>query len=239
MTTVEIKNLILEVPSSEFSYSLKHFLLRRRKKLIYSKILEVENFVAKMGDKICVVGRNGQGKTTFMKIIAGIYFPTKGEVQLSSTPTTVLAAGIGLEDELSVIQNTKLALTIRGIPLNQQQQMINEILDFCELTDSYNKLYKHLSTGFKSRLAFAIAISEEPKILILDEVLGGGDEFFMKKAEKKLNECILNSQTAFIATHGPDDFKDICNRLIIIENGHIFYDGNFDDGLQIYRDKYK
>lgn len=239
MTNIEMHNIILEVPSSEFSYSLKHFLLQKRKKIKNTRILDIDYFKAEKGDKICVIGRNGQGKTTFMKTIAGIYLPSSGILNVRFRPTTVLAAGIGLEDDLSVIQNIRLALTIRDIPLNKQKSIINDILDFCELTESQNKLYKHLSTGYKSRLSFAIAISEEPKILILDEVLGGGDEFFMKKAELKLKKIINDAETALIATHGPDDLKELCNRLVIIEEGKILYDGSFEEGIKYYRDRYE
>ena len=109
------------------------------------------------------------------------------------------------------------------------------ILEFCDLQQDRKKQYKHLSSGYKSRLAFAIAISNEPKILVLDEVLGGGDEFFMKKASRKLKDSIIQSETAFIATHGPDDFRDICNRIIVVDQSKIVFDGKFDQGLSFYR----
>jgi len=238
MRTIYLKEVKLEVPASEHSYSIKKFLLGSKASLAYTTILDIPFFEANEGDRICVIGRNGQGKTTFMKTVAGIYLPTSGKLETSHKPTAALAAGIGLEDDLSIDRNIKLSLTLRNTPPKKMKAIIEHILNFCELENTPHKLYKHLSTGFKSRLSFAIAISEDPNILILDEVLGGGDEFFMKKATIKLRECINSSRTALIATHSPDELRGICNRLLIIENGQIFYDGDFEDGIKIYRSKY-
>jgi ABC-2 type transport system ATP-binding protein/lipopolysaccharide transport system ATP-binding protein len=213
-------------------------LRRDRQPANEKKILDIPHFEAKVGDKICVVGRNGNGKTTFLKALAGIYPVTSGSIWTCAKPTAVLAAGIGLEDELSVFENINLALILKSISPRKSIEIRNEIIRFCELEDDQYKQYKHLSTGFKSRLAFAIAVSEKPHILVLDEVLGGGDEFFMKKANAKLQETIDHAETAFIATHGPDEFKDICNRLLLIEKGTIIFDGNFSEGLDLYRSKH-
>ncbi|MDC0415203.1 ATP-binding cassette domain-containing protein [Gammaproteobacteria bacterium] len=239
MNTITIKNLKLKVPSSEHAYSLKHIFLQKKNILSYNTILNIKSFSAKLGDKICVVGRNGQGKTTFMKILAGIYSPSEGEIFISDEPTVVLASGIGMEDDLPVIDCIKTALLIRGLSDKKIiAAKVVEILKFCELEHDQFKLFKHLSTGFKSRLAFTIAINEDPRILLLDEVLGGGDEFFMKKATIKLRQCIESSDTAIISTHGPDDIKELCNKLIIIDKGQIVYDGDYEVGLKKYREDF-
>ncbi|EGQ9613091.1 ABC transporter ATP-binding protein [Vibrio cholerae] len=239
MNTVIFDKVELTVPVSDRHQSFKSLILnitnlRSEKK----KILSIPSFTAKAGDKVCVVGRNGNGKTNFMKVLSGIYPHTSGKVWTKFKPTAVLAAGIGLEEELSVYDNINLSLIFKGVPKERVHRIREEILDFCELKSDVLKQFKHLSTGYKSRLAFAIAISEEPKILVLDEVLGGGDEFFMKKANKKLMETIEQAQTAFIATHGPDEFKGICNRLIVIDKGTINFDGEFNEGLAHYRSMY-
>lgn len=236
--TVRLSHTTLKVPSAHRHQSIKNLLLNWRKKNSANEettILEIPHFEASAGDKICVVGRNGNGKTTFLKVLAGIYPLTEGSLWTSAKPTAVLAAGIGLEEELSVVENIDLALILKSISPHHAETYKNQILEFCELKNDQDKQFKHLSTGFKSRLAFAIAIVEIPKILILDEVLGGGDEFFMKKATSKLYETIEHAETAFIATHGPDEFRDVCNRLLLIEKGRIIFDGNIDDGLSLYR----
>lgn len=236
---VRMENVRLEISSSDRPQSIKSLILNFRKFEKEKKsILSIDKFEARKGEKICVVGRNGNGKTNFLKVLSKIYPITSGNIFTKYKPTAVLAAGIGLEEELSVYDNINLALILKGVPQNNISELRAKILDFCELDSDRNKQYKHLSTGYKSRLAFAIAISEEPKILILDEVLGGGDEFFMKKANKKLLDTINLAQVALIATHGPDELKDVCNRLIIIEKGHIYYDGEFGKGLKLYRDMY-
>lgn len=238
-TTVRFKDVELVVPAAHSHQSLKSLLIKRERQTKHEKtILDIPYFEAKSGDRICVVGRNGNGKTTFLKVLAGIYPVTSGSIWTCARPTAVLAAGIGLEDELSVFENINLALILKSIPPRKAAAIREGIINFCELEDDQDKQFKHLSTGFKSRLAFAIAICEKPHILVLDEVLGGGDEFFMKKANAKLQETIDHAETALIATHGPDEFKDICNRLVLIEKGQIAFDGDFTEGLDLYRSKH-
>lgn len=238
-TTVRFTNVKLAVPAAHIHQSIKSLILRQRHNHAPDQvILDVPAFEAESGDKICVVGRNGNGKTTFLKVLTGIYPATSGHVWTNRKPTAVLAAGIGLEDELSVHENITLAMLLKSIPAKHAAELRDQIIDFCELQDDTEKQFKHLSTGFRSRLAFAIAISERPSILVLDEVLGGGDEFFMKKANAKLLQTIDDADTAFIATHGPNEFKEICNRFIIIEKGRIAFDGEFAEGLDLYRAKH-
>lgn len=237
--TVKFSDVKLSVPAAHVHHSLKSLLLRRHNTHVPDEvILDVPLFEARSGDKICVVGRNGNGKTTFLKVLCGIYPATSGDVWVARKPTAVLAAGIGLEDELSVRENITLAMLLKGVPAKHSGELRKQILEFCELENDTEKQFKHLSTGFRSRLAFAIAISEKPSILVLDEVLGGGDEFFMKKANDKLLQTIGDADTAFIATHGPNEFNDVCNRLLIIERGKIAFDGEFEDGLDRYRSMY-
>lgn len=237
-TTVQFVDVQLSVPAAHVHQSFKSLLLRQRYNHSANQIiLDIPSFNAKSGEKICVVGRNGNGKTTFLKVLAGIYPASSGKVWTSSKPTAVLAAGIGLEDELTVSENIDLALILKGIPAKSALALKDEIIDFCELRQDSSKQFKHLSSGFRSRLAFAIAVSEKPSILVLDEVLGGGDEFFMKRANERLREIIDDAQTAFIATHAPAELGNICNRLIIIEKARIAFDGDFDEGLALYRSR--
>ncbi|WP_157747596.1 ATP-binding cassette domain-containing protein [Cohaesibacter sp. ES.047] len=233
--TVEISNVELSVSVGSRPSSLKSLLVNRKHPTVRKLILNVPHFIAREGDRICVIGKNGNGKTTFMKVLAGIFTPTRGQVWTRSKPTAVLAAGIGMEDELTVEENIDVSLLLRNLTSGQIRELKRGILEFCELTTDANKQFKHLSTGYRSRLAFATAICETPRILLLDEVLGGGDEFFMKKANSKLHETIAVSQTAFIATHGPDEFDGVCNRVLVIEEGRITFDGEFSKGVDFYR----
>ena len=237
--TILMRDVKLDVSEHNSAQSLKNFLVigpnrasASRKKLT---LLDVPKFEAFIGDKICIVGLNGQGKTTFLKVLAGIYRATEGEVFTSVKPTSVLAAGIGLEDELTVEQNIDFALTMRGIEQKAKSETSNWILDFSEMPSLRNRLYKNLSTGYKSRLSFAIAVSVTPEILVLDEVLGGGDAKFMQKATEFIAQLIRNSSTTLIATHNPYDFTSLCNKMVVIENGTISFYGDFDSGLFIYK----
>lgn len=235
-TTVQIFDAKLNVPAEQRHHSLKSLLLRQRHSLNLNRnILDVPFFEAKVGDRICIIGKNGNGKTTFLKVVSGIYPATSGRVWTRYKPTTVLASGIGLEDELTVHENIELALIIRGVSGKLADELKAKITDFCELEADSNKQFKHLSTGYRSRLAFAIATCEKPSILVLDEVLGGGDEFFMRRARAHVLEIIRSAETSFVCTHAPDDMLDVCNRCLVFSNGKITFDGNMQDGVAFYR----
>lgn len=236
---VSMREIVLEVSAASQARTLKHLFTRRNIEG-HSKetILEVDAFEANQGDRVCVVGRNGNGKTTFMKVLAGIYRPTSGKLIVSEAVTPVLAAGIGLEDEISVLDNIRLALALRNTEPHRVIDLSDKILDFCEISGpAIYKQFRHLSTGYKSRLAFAIATVEKPQILVLDEVLGGGDAAFMMKASVRLATVIGQADIAFIATHSPEDMRGTCNRLVFIENGKIVFDGNFETGISFYKMK--
>jgi ABC-type polysaccharide/polyol phosphate transport system ATPase subunit len=237
--TILMRDVKLDVSEHSSAQSLKNFLVIGPNRTIASRkkltLLNVPQFEAFTGDKICIVGLNGQGKTTFLKVLAGIYRATGGEVITSVKPTSVLAAGIGLEDELTVEQNIDFALTMRGVDPKTKSDISDWILDFSEMPLLRNRLYKNLSTGYKSRLSFAIAVSVTPQILILDEVLGGGDAKFMQKASEFIAQLIKNSSTTLIATHNPYDLAPLCNKMIVIENGAISFYGDFDLGLTMYK----
>ncbi len=237
--TVLFNNVDLVVPSTQRHQSLKSYLLDLKNKTIKSElsILNVHHFEAVVGDKVCVIGRNGNGKTTFLKVLAGIYPVTSGSVWTIGTPTVVLASGIGLEDELTVSENIELSLIFKNVKTKKVKELKERVLSFCELDDQQEKQFKHLSSGFKSRLAFAIATCEKPEILILDEVLGGGDEFFMKKAKHHVIDNISSATTAFVCTHAPDEMIGICNRCIVFEKGRIVFDGSMEDGIHFYREQ--
>ena len=236
--TVLMNNVKLQVAEHSSAQSLKNALVRLGRRTSGPKqkltLLNVPKFEAFIGDKICVVGLNGQGKTTFLKVLGGIFLATEGEVHTSVKPTSVLAAGIGLEDELTVEQNIDFALTIRGVDNKEKIDILNWVLNFSEMVPLRYRLYKNLSTGYKSRLSFAIAVSVTPQILVLDEVLGGGDAKFMQKATGFIAQLITNSSTTLIATHSPIDFRNLCNKMVVIENGEISFHGDFDNGLEVY-----
>lgn len=230
-------NVTLEVQNSNPDLTLKALLSIKRNRdrnEDKTKILKIDHFQAFSGDRYCVVGLNGQGKSTFLRVLSGIYLQTTGEVFAKYPVTPVLAAGIGLDDELTVLENIKLALISRGSLPKERHKYMSWILDFTDMTSQARKQFKHLSTGYRSRLAFAIAVAIHPQILVLDEVLGGGDARFMKKAEEFLRDLISKTECTFIATHGPREFAGVCNKLLLINNGTIAFDGNFEDGLAKY-----
>lgn len=233
---LRFENYVLETYASDSHPSLKRLLSGSAggKRI---RLLDIPNLLVENEDRICVVGRNGNGKTTLMRAIAGIYKPTFGEITGKFRATTVLASGIGLDDDLNVLENIKYSLLMADVPLREIHDHVFEILEFCEISAlEAQKLYKYFSTGFKSRISFAIATFGKPDLLLLDEVLGGGDKVFMKKAQTRVENLIQSARGAIIATHGPNEMVDVCNKLLLMESGKIAFFGDFSKGLTRYND---
>ncbi len=232
---IAIRDLRLEVTVSGNHPSLKR-LLSFDLRSSNMTLIDIPNLDFQHGDKICVVGRNGNGKTTLMRLLARIYEPTHGLISGSYSPTTVLASGIGLDDDLNVLDNIKYAIFLEGGSGASLDLATSEILEFCEISPADAlKQYKYFSTGFKSRISFAIATRQKPDVLLLDEVLGGGDEVFMQKAKHRLHSKIADARLAFVATHAPDEMTGHCNKLLYLQKGRVKYFGDFQRGLEVFK----
>lgn len=233
---LRFENFVLDTYASDSHPSLKR-LLSGSSSRRQVRLLNIPKLVFESGDRICVVGRNGNGKTTLMRAIAGIYKPTFGQISGKFKATTVLASGIGLDDDLNIVENIKYSLLMSGVLLKDVGDHISEILDFCEInSEEARKLYKYFSTGYKSRISFAIATFAKPDILLLDEVLGGGDKIFMEKAKKRVENLVQSSRIAVIATHAPAELHNVCNKLLLMKAGEVAYFGDFKTGLAEYND---
>lgn len=231
---IKLIDVVLEVNSGDGHPSLKRLLTKGGGKSS-SRLIDIPRLDFIDGDRVCVVGRNGNGKTTFMRILSKIYQPTSGSIQGEYHPTTVLASGIGLDDELNVMDNVRYSLLMNGFNRSDIAKSQREILDFCEISKhDGSKLYKYFSTGYKSRISFAIATASNPDALFLDEVLGGGDQIFMEKAQDRVREKIQGSRIAFVATHAPNEMQKVCNKLLLLEQGKVHFFGAYEHGIKVF-----
>ena len=177
------------------------------------------SFALNPGDMLGIIGTNGAGKSTLLKVVTGIMEPTRGRVVRRGRVAAFLELASGFDGELTVKENAYL----RGAMLGYTRAFMDEtypyIIDFSELKDFENRPFKQLSSGMKSRLAFAIASMVRPEILILDEVLSVGDGAFKAKSEAKMREIISGGATTILVSHSLGQVREMCNKVLWLHRG--------------------
>lgn len=193
------------------------------------------SFALEKGDMLGIIGTNGAGKSTLLKAISGIMEPTRGWVHREGTIAALLELGSGFDGDLTVKENAYL----RGAMLGYTREFMNEtyeqIIEFSELREFEDRPFKQLSSGMKSRLAFAIASLVNPDILILDEVLSVGDGAFRKKSETKMREIISGGATTILVSHSLNQIREMCSKILWLDKGRQI---EFGDDVQGICDRY-
>ncbi len=210
--------------------SLKELLirvLRRQHQYETFKALDDVSFTIKRGEVVGIVGTNGSGKSTMLKIIAGVLVPTSGRVMVDRRKVQLLSLGAGFDPELTGRENVYLNGAIIGYPKSFIDRKYNRIVRFAELEGFMEEKVRNYSSGMVSRLGFAIATAQDaPEILILDEVLSVGDMFFRKKSEARIREMIHGGSTVLIVSHSTSVIRSNCTKAIWIEKGRLRAQGD-------------
>jgi ABC-type polysaccharide/polyol phosphate transport system ATPase subunit len=222
----------------EFSYDLKKTLLsflegkyrKPSKKLILDKI----DLVVTAGEKIGIIGSNGSGKSTILKLICGILQPTAGNIRVKGEIAPLIELGAGFDPELSVRDNIILYGVMLGFSRQEMKERVLSILDFAELQDYTFAPVKSLSSGMSARLGFAIATDVQPDILILDEVLSVGDESFKHKCQQRIDKLWDHHTTILVVSHGLEFIQQSCQRTIWLDRGKIRFAGNTEETISHY-----
>lgn len=179
------------------------------------------SFQLEKGELLGIIGTNGAGKSTLLKVISGIMIPTEGTLSVKGSIASLLELGSGFDGELTVRENTFL----RGAMLGYTREFMNDtyrsILEFAELEEFENHLFKNLSSGMKSRLAFSIACLVSPEILILDEVLSVGDGAFRQKSEEKMMEIIKGGATTLLVSHSLAQIRRLATKVLWLDHGKV------------------
>jgi len=207
----------------------------KRKPFQKKDVLNGISFSVEKGSCFAIMGRNGCGKSTLLRIISGIIEADKGNIDVKGRISPLLALGVGLEPELSGIDNIKLSCLLTGIPASALKKTIESVKSFSELSDSDLKMQiKRYSSGMMARLAFSIALAEEAEILIIDEILAVGDEGFQNKCYNRIIELKQKGTTILFVSHATGDIERICDKGILLENGNIIFEGNTHELVQRY-----
>jgi len=201
------------------------------------KALNSINLNINQGEHIGIIGRNGAGKSTLLRVLSKVITPTGGIIKRDESRhiMPLLELGIGFQPELSGRENSYLAGILLGYSIKEIDGMIGSIIDFSELGEFIDEPVKSYSSGMYARLAFSIATDINPEVLLIDEVFGVGDEFFMRKCIIRMQRLMAKGTTTVFVAHNLDFLVAQCDRLIWLEEGKIKLDGNPLDVADAYR----
>lgn len=200
-------------------------LFRRTRTFEKQQVLKDISFEIKKGEFFGIVGRNGSGKSTLLKLLAGIYSPDSGHIQVNGKLTPFIELGVGFNPELTGRENVFLNGALLGFSRKEMLAMYEEIVEFAELEKFMDQKLKNYSSGMQVRLAFSIAIRANSDILILDEVLAVGDEAFQKKCIDVFEQYKAAGQTIVLVTHDMETVRRFCSRAILLRDGNIVREG--------------
>lgn len=217
--------------------NLKEYFVRFVKRNIMYKefwALKDVSFTIEKGDRVAIIGYNGAGKSTILKVIAGVLKPTEGTVKTHGKIVPLLELGAGFDPQYTGAENIYLYGAVLGYRKEFIDKKYDQIVEFSELGDFINVPVKNYSSGMKARLGFSIATVVEPEILILDEVLSVGDANFRKKSLKKVKEMMSQGVTVLFVSHSMNQIRKICNKAIILEHGRLKFYGELEEAISIY-----
>jgi ABC-type polysaccharide/polyol phosphate transport system ATPase subunit len=186
------------------------------------------------GDKIGLIGSNGAGKTTLLKVIAGLYPPSSGSVEVRGRISFLAGFGTGMLEELTVIENATLYAAIYGVDRNRIEANLDEIVEWAGLREFRHTLFKHLSAGMKVRLAFSTYRYFVADIFLMDEALSAGDLAFRKKSHEVLLDQMDSDRTMVIASHNTEFVEEFCNKTLWLEHGKLRAFGASAEVVDLY-----
>ncbi len=197
--------------------------------------LEDVSFTVTKGERIGIIGHNGAGKSTLLKLISQVTSPTDGKIGLNGRVTSMLEVGTGFHLELTGRENIYMNGAILGMRKKEIDKKMEEIIDFSECRKFIDTPVKRYSSGMYVKLGFAVAAHLDSEIIIMDEVLAVGDMTFQKKCLDKMNSLSRDQgKTILYVSHNMGSIRRLCNRVIVLEKGHLIYDGSVENGIEQY-----
>lgn len=234
---IEVKNLCIGYKNIK-AYSIKKSLLRLKKVHVeeFQAVKDV-SFVVPKGEILGIIGKNGSGKSTMLKAMAGIFSPDSGSIDLKGHTVSLLSIGVGFQKEVTGRENILLSGMLLGFSEQEIRAKMDEIIAFAELGKFIDMPVKTYSSGMYSKLAFSITAILETEIMLIDEVLSVGDQHFKKKSYKKMKELISNrDRTVVIVSHNISTLSSLCERVMWMHDGVIKMMGDTDTVLEEYQE---
>ena len=236
---VEVRNVEMHFNmSQEKLESLKEYFIKLMKKqLMFQDFVALDNvsFDIKKGDVFGIVGLNGSGKSTILKIISGILTPTKGTVMTEGTIAPLIELGAGFDMELTARENIYLNGSVLGYSKKFMDEKFDDIVEFSEMREFLDVPMKNYSSGMVARIAFAIATITSPDILIVDEILAVGDFLFQQKCEDRINAMLNDDTTVIIVSHSIEQIERLCKHCMWLDKGKIKMIGEMQEVCDAYK----
>lgn len=244
MSYIQLKNVSVEFPIyNASSRSLKNRVLniatggkieRRTDSLVVIRGLTDVSLTLREGDRVGLIGHNGSGKTTMLRVFSGIYIPTQGEAVVSGDCVSLININLGIDPEATGRENIRLRSAIMGMDPKETAAKLEDIAQFSGLGDFLDMPFRTYSSGMQLRLAFATSTAVRPEILIMDEWLSTGDEDFKERANQRMRELVDSTKILILASHSRELLEKNCNRIIWLEHGRVRMDGSVDEVLPAY-----
>lgn len=211
------QEVLISVQNISVSYSIRDSLFK------WSKFTPLEDisFDLHRGETIGIIGRNGVGKSTLLRLIAGILEPDRGRVVNNGARVSLLSLGVGFVPHLTGRQNAMLSGMLLGLRKAEIARKIDAISEFSDLGAFFDQPLQTYSSGMRARLGFSVAIQVDPDVLLIDEVLGVGDEEFKKKSTSEMKKLIKSEKSVVLVSHNLATVSELCDRIIWIEGGRI------------------
>lgn len=220
--------------------SFKDLLAGRKRRSRPGEFWALRNvsFEVEAGEAIGVVGRNGQGKSTLLKLVAGVVLADEGSVDVHGGVAPLIEITGGFVNDLTVRDNVYLTAGLHGMSRKEIDARFGEIIAFAEIEDFVDTPYKHLSSGMKVRIAFSVIAQLEEPIILVDEVLAVGDKGFKAKCYRRIDELLAGGRTLFFVSHNERDLRRFCTRGLYLDKGALVLDGPIGEILDRYNADY-
>lgn len=200
------------------------------------KALDHVSLTFEHGDRVALVGINGAGKTSLLRVLAGIYYPVGGRIQVEGQIAPLFEIGLGMDGEATGYENIILRGLLYGLTPRQCRERIEEIADFTELGEYLNMPVRTYSEGMKIRLAFAVATSIHPEILLMDEWIGTSDARFLEKARRRMEAFVQRSSILVLASHSMEIVTTWCNKAVLMHQGTVRKAGAIGEVIEAYNE---
>ena len=230
MSMIEVNNVSMRFNMAKEKHeSLKEYVLAAvQGRLQFEEFYALRDvsLTVERGDFYGLVGLNGSGKSTLLKVISGVFKPSAGSVTVRGTIAPLIELGAGFDFDLTARENIFLNGTVLGMTPKYIREKFDEIVEFSELRDFLDIPLKNYSSGMVSRLAFAVATTTKPDVLIADEILAVGDFLFQQKCEKRMQELMGGGTTVILVSHSIEQIERMCNKVTWLEKGRVRMQGS-------------
>lgn len=240
---IDVRNVSMQFNlTEEKTDSIKEYLIKMMKgKLHFTEFYALKeiSFSIQRGDSVALIGKNGSGKSTMLKIISGVMYPTAGSVIVNGTIAPLIELGAGFDMELTARENIYLNGAVMGFDRAFMDRYFDDIVEFSELHNFIDVPVKNFSSGMIARLGFAVATIVKADILVVDEILAVGDFNFQQKCKKRMAQLMEGGTTLLFVSHSADQVKELCQKAIWFDHGEMKAYGNTSDVYQLYEEKYR